>query len=395
MIIGGGFGGCEAALCLAKAKLPDTKIRILEPKTYFEYHAALYRFVTGTSPMESCIPYSDMFADSGIEIVRDSAQSIGLESKTVQGVSGSRYQYDTLLIALGSSVTTFGIKGVSKHSFGMKSATEALRLKNHIQESFDAATLRCIEAREPLLHTVIVGGGASGIELAGEIAFFARTLASRHGLSSSLVHIDLIEGAKRLLPELPERVSEIAMKRLRSLGVNVLLSERVLREEKGTVFLTDKEICAATVVWTAGICGHPLLKTIKGWSLDQRGRVEVDANLQSRENPNVFVLGDSAATPFSGMAQTALYDGWYVAEFLRAKQEGSAIPVYKPPAPVFAIPVGSTFAVVLWRNRIYTGYVGWVLRRLLDLKIFICLLPLRKALLAFACGSRRMMDEVG
>ncbi len=394
MIIGGGFGGCEAALRLARAKLPDTRVRLLEPKTYFEYHAALYRFATGTSPMETCIPYADIFSGKEVDVVRDAAKTIDLKKKSVLGESGSQYGYDTLILALGSSITTFGIEGVANYSFGMKSALEALRIKNHIQDSFDAATIADIEKKKTLLHMVITGGGASGVELAGEISVFGRKLAHAHGLSKALLQIDLIEAEKRLLSGLPEAVSNAATKRLRELGVRVLLSQRVCKQEEGKLFLEHSEISAATVVWTAGMCGHTMLKNIADLQLDRKGRVEVDEHLQSRGNPDVYVLGDSASTPQSGMAQTALYDGWYISEVLRAKQNNKPEPVYKPPTPVYAVPVGSTWAVVLWHSRIYTGTIGWMLRRMLDLKVFIRLLPFSKALRAFACGNR-VMDESG
>ncbi len=395
LIIGGGFAGTEAALCLARKKLPNTVIRLLEPKTYFEYHAALYRFATGRSPMESCIPYNDIFDDYDIDVVRDSAQTIDLEKKSALGASGSHYHYDKLLLALGSTGTTFGIEGVSTYSFGMKSATEALRLKNHIDEAFRTAKSVTGEKQMPLLHIAVVGGGACGVEIAAELASYAKKLALSSGLSPSQIRIDLIEATERVLGNLPLAASNATEERLKALGVRVLLQTSVLREEQGTLVLSDGTINASTVIWTAGLCGHPLLKETKGLQTDRKGRVEVDAFLQAKGTQDVYVLGDSAATPGSGMAQTALHDGRYVAGVIAAKHSGKTPAAYQPCPLTYAVPVGPKWAVVVQGTKVTSGYRGWLLRRLLDLRVFLTLLPLRKALRAFRCGYKLQEEDVG
>ncbi|MSR67499.1 hypothetical protein EXS65_01560, partial [Candidatus Peribacteria bacterium] len=186
LIVGGGFGGVQAALSLARKKMKDTSIRLIDPKSYFEYHAALYRFATGSCPMEACIAYRDIFEGTDVEILKDSVSSIDLASKIATGNEGLHYRFDTLIIGLGSVGATFGIEGVSAHSYGMTSAKEALRLKKHIQDSFEEAIIASIEKRSTLLHIVVVGGGATGVEIAGELAFYARMLASKHGLDPTL-----------------------------------------------------------------------------------------------------------------------------------------------------------------------------------------------------------------
>lgn len=379
LIIGGGFAGCEAARRLAKMADKNVRIQVLEPKTHFEYHGSLYRFATGTSPLETCIPYSDIFAKSNVELVKDACVNIDTEAKKVFGASGCTYGYDTLLIGIGSAVTTFAISGVREYSFGMRNAVDAHQLQARIDG--------CLQQQSE--NVVVVGGGASGVELAGEIACYAKQPAVLHRNPKATIQVHLVEAAKRILPELPESAAAAAMKRLSELGVDVLISRKVVKEEPSKVILDDREIVTSTVVWTAGICGHDLLKRIPGVTLDARGRVEVDECLRARGTKSIFVLGDSAATPLSGMAQTALYDGLYVSRVIDAERRRVEMPRYQPPLPVYAVPVGGTWAVVVRGTRVYTGKIGWFLRRLLDLKVFLRMLPLRQALRAFRYGGIR------
>lgn len=383
LIVGGGFAGVEAAKTLALLKLPQTTIRLIDPKSHMEYHAALYRFITGRSPMETCIAYRDIFAGLDVDVLRDRATAVDLKMKTVTGESGSQYRYSALMLALGSETSFFGIPGVATCAYGMKTMDEAARLKRHLDEVFSACPIRSADERSSLLHLVIVGGGPSGVELAGELGWYARQLARHCGVDPSIVTIDLIEAADRILPTLPERASQIVMRRLLSLGVNVLVEHSIVREDVDEVCFPGKRMSARIVVWTAGMRGCGLLEKISGLALDEKGRVEVDEHLRAKGYTHVFALGDSAATLYSGMAQTALYDGRFVAHVLAADCNRRALPEYQPPVPVVAVPVGPKWAIVLIHGRIFTGYLGWLLRRLLDLKVFLRLLPLGKALRAF------------
>lgn len=388
LIVGGGFAGVEAAKTLATFNLPDTTVRLLDPKSHFEYHAALYRFITGRSPMETCIAYRDIFDGFNVDVVRDRATAVDLKAKTVIGESGSRYCYDTLMLAVGSETSFFGIPGAQACAHGMKTMDEAVRLKRRLDEIFSTCPLGAAEERSSLLHLVIVGGGPSGVELAGELGWYARKLARHCGVDPSIVIIDLIEAEDRILPMLPERASEIVMRRLRSLGVSVLVKHSIVREDVDEVCFPGKRMNAKIVVWTAGMRGSPLLEKIQGLSLDTKGRVEVDEHLRAKGHMNVFALGDSAATTHSGMAQTALYDGQFAAKVFAAdfNRQGTS-PTYQPPIPVVAVPVGPQWAMVLSSSRIFTGYIGWMLRRWADLKVFLRLLPFGKAIRAFRSMS--------
>jgi NADH dehydrogenase len=389
VIIGGGFGGVACALRLGKKRLPGVKIRLVSPLPHFEYHAALYRVVTGRSPLEVCIPLAEIFEGIDVEIVRDQIQGISIKDRRVFGSSGSVYGFDQLVIAAGSETTYYDTPGLKDLAFGFKSIDEALRLKRHLHEMVgEAAKQTAKEEMVKLAEVVVVGGGASGTELAAELAGYMDRLCHEHKLDPSLVTVELIQSPGRLVPDLPVRVSEKIEEKVRSLGVNVLVNRRLVKEEVETVFLKDRELKAKTLVWTAGVKGNSLIVQTKGLQLNEKGQVVVDHGLKAKSLNGIYVVGDAAATAYSGMAQTALYDGRFVADRIIARYTNGEVPKYSPRPPIYAIPAGPGWAAVVIGKRQIYGKLGWVVRRLLDLWVFKQILPWAKAWVAFKEGER-------
>ncbi len=390
LIVGGGFGGIRAAQLLSKNR--QLSIRLIDPKSYMEYHAAVYRLVTGRSATETCIPYSELLKGRKVELVKDSVSAIDLTTKTATGVSGSRYSYDSLILAVGSETSYFGIKGVEEHSYGIKTIDEALRLKRHIHDIFSSVKNAKPDEKAPALHIVVIGGGASGVELAGELASYTRTVARKNAVDTSLITIDLIEAMPRVLPQLPENVSKRTLARLRTLGVNVLLNRSVVKEEQDQLFLKDMQMTAKTIVWTAGMKANRLASMVPGITVDKRGRAIVDASLSVTDHNGVYVIGDAAATKFSGMAQTALSDAAYVASAIAAKAAGKKVAAYVQPAPAYSVPVGPRWAATVYHGVQFFGFIGWCMRRAADFRAFASLLPLTAAFRAYIGGST-VIDE--
>jgi NADH:ubiquinone reductase (H+-translocating) len=232
-------------------------------------------------------------------------------------------------------------------------------------------------------HLVIVGGGASGVELAGELAIHGRKMMKSHGLDPGLLTIDLIEAAPRLLPALPPEISERVFAHLGHLGVNVFLDRALVKETVEGVYLKDMQMRTKTVIWTAGVAVNSLYKKIPGLSFDQKGRVKVDEYLEADGVPGVFIAGDAASTKYSGMAQTALTDGSYLAYLMSRRVRAEKAAPYAPVPVAYAIPAGPHWAAVLWHGMHFYGRIGWLLRRAADLRFFLSILPLRKALQVF------------
>jgi len=248
IIVGAGFGGVRCALDLIAQKPPKTRIILISDKPHFEYNPTLYRAVTGRSPLEVCIPLEEIFKNKEIEVLEDFITEFDLKEKILKGKSGSRYSFDFLVLAMGSETAYFDIPGLKELSFGFKSIREALLLKKHFHELFTFYEKADLEEKVKAAHIVIVGGGATGVELAGELAVYTKRMAKNHNLDPSLITIDIIEAASRLLPALLKNISEKVESRLRELGVNVFLNRKVVKEEVEEVFLKDMELKTKTVI---------------------------------------------------------------------------------------------------------------------------------------------------
>jgi NADH:ubiquinone reductase (H+-translocating) len=355
VIVGGGFAGTKAALELAKCE--DCEVTLVSDHSHFRYYPTLFLAATGGKRAGSRIRLSNILAGSRVRFVRATATKLNREQKVLETQEGERFEYDTLVLALGNVTNYFGIPGLQEYSYGIKSSEEALRFKKHLHQQLS-------EQGKPDLNYVIVGGGPTGIELAGALPSYLQGIMDKHGVKERQLNIELVEAAPRLLPRSPEKVSNAVAKRLQSLGIQLMLDTAVKGETPDTLMAGEKPLQSHTVVWTAGVTNHPFFKE-NGFKLTDKGKVEVDQFLQAE--PHIFVLGDNANTPFSGMAQTALHDGKFVADNLERGLHGQAPESYVPKQPISVIPVGPHWASVQWGKATFGGLLGWVLRSLADL----------------------------
>jgi NADH dehydrogenase len=230
-----------------------------------------------------------------------------------------------------------------------------------------------VDERRPDLNYVIVGAGPTGIELAGALPHYLRHIMKNHGQPANrAIHIDLIEAAPRLLPRLPRKTSNSVRRRLRKLGIKLYLHSVVQAETADELTISGKPIRSHTVIWTAGVTNHPFFSN-NHFLVMPRGKVAVDVYLQADDS--VFVLGDNANTPYSGMAQTALRDGAFVARNLRRRASGKKFKSYVAKQPITVIPAGPRWAAVVWRKVELSGWLGYILREGADLLGFHDLEP--------------------
>jgi len=406
IIVGGGFGGIKTALDLEKQNLPDAEIVLIHNKFHFEYHGALYRTVTGRSPLEICIPLYEIFRGKNVEVVEDEIVNISVKKEipfpedsahtympvyTLTGLSNCTYDCDHLVLALGMQTNYFDIPGLKEYSFGFKTVDDALKLKRHLHEVFEQyASCDNKEKQVSAVHIVVVGAGASGVEASGDLVLYARKLARNHGVDPSLVLVDLVEAEDRILPMMSEKFSQKVEKQLRRLGVNVYTNRVVVKEDVESLYMKDMQMKTRTVVWTAGVRAHKLYDKLEAHEYDKQGRVMVDEFFQPLGMGHVYVIGDGAATKESGMAQVALRNASYIAEIisqkLRGKKDGE-LPKYSAQEIIYPIPVGPKWAGVVWGEKMFFGRVGWFLRRYFDFKIFRIFLPFGKAVRAFREGG--------
>lgn len=367
IIVGGGFGGVKLALDLAGSQ--SFAVTLVSQSPEFRYYPALFRTATGGSRKSSAIPLADIFAGKPVTLEYKKVEVINRQSKAIRIEGGRELAYDVLVLALGTVTNYFGIKGLDKYSYGIKSLEEAEELKRHLHQQL-------IDDKQPDLNYVVIGGGPTGVELAGELPGYMKRVMRRHGLEPQPVKVSLIEAAPRLLPRMPEDISQAMAQRLNRLGVKLYLGESVQAETADSIMVHGKALKSQTVIWTAGMSNNPFFAA-NDFKLSPKGKVIVDEFLQAEQN--IYIMGDAADTLYSGMAQTALYDADFVARNLKRQANGLTPNPYKPKKPIYVMPAGPRWAAVLWGDlRIY-GWLGWVLRRLADLVAYHDIEPWWKA----------------
>lgn len=367
LVVGGGFGGVKAALELAEDHRFD--VTLVSDRPNFQYYPTLYHTATGGLTAQSQIPLSTIFANKPVDVVIDKVTKLDRRVKSAATVSGKTFTYDNVILALGVVTNYFGIKGLEEYSYGIKSIEDIERFKNHIHSQLT-------DERKPDLHYVVVGGGPTGIELAGALPSYLHRIMKNHGVKSRSVHVDLVEGSPRLMPRMPKSTSRAIQKRLRSLGVRLHLGQPVLGATADALQVGNKKIQSHTIIWTAGMANNPFFAE-NGFAFGPRGKVAVNIYLQADDS--TYVIGDNANTPYSGMAQTAVTDGAFVAQNLKLQLNGKDLKPYKPKKPVYVTPVGDGWAAALWGKVEVFGWLGYSLREAADMKAFSELQPLMPA----------------
>ncbi|MBI4033621.1 FAD-dependent oxidoreductase [Candidatus Saccharibacteria bacterium] len=363
LILGGGFGGVKTALVLSDNQ--HFAVSLISDRPNFRYYPALYQSATGGSPLASSIPLTEIFDGKRVSLILDSAKKLDRAAKRVVCSSGKSHDYDILIIALGVVTNYFGVKGLKKYSYGIKTLEDAHELRGHLHQLI-------ADERKPDLNYVVVGGGATGVELAGALPGYLKHIMKRHGLAQKAVHVDLVEAESRLMPQMPRSYSAAVQKRLRRLGVTLYLNQRVEAETADELILSGQPIHSKTVIWTAGVTNHPFFTTNK-FRLNDRGKALVNELLQSEGD--IYVVGDNAATLYSGMAQTALHDAAFVTGNLLRLASGQRPLPYKPRKPIYVTPAGPHWAAVQWGNLHIYGRLGWLLRKIADLIAYHDLQP--------------------
>jgi NADH dehydrogenase len=352
VIVGGGFAGIKAALDLCDDE--RFSVRLVSDQPNFRYYPTLYLTATGGNPYASNIPLEEIFKGKKVKLTQDSIKKIDRSAKKIIGKD--TYSYDILVMALGVVTNYFGIKGLKEYSYGIKSQDDAKELRDHIHQVLK-------DEGKPDLNYVIIGGGPTGVELAGALPAYIRRVMKMHGLKAKKLHIDLVEAAPRLMPRMSPSFSRAVQKRLRRLGIKLYLHEAVQGETPEKLLVSGHPIASHTVVWTAGVTNHPFFND-NGFSFNDHGKVAVDKYLQAEDN--IYVIGDNAGTTYSGMAQTALHDGQFIAAHLKRQGHGRRLKSYKAKEPVYVTPVGPGWAAVVWGKVHFYGWIGWLVRTAAD-----------------------------
>jgi NADH dehydrogenase len=331
VIIGGGFGGLQAARALKHAPV---RVTLIDKQNHHTFQPLLYQVATAAlESTDVAFPLRSLLRrHKNTEVLMAEVESIDAAARAVHLVGGHAIPFDYLIFAAGAQSFYFGHPEYRLNAPGLKSLTDALEMRYRVLVAFERAEQESDPAAQrELLTFVVVGGGPTGVELAGAIAALAR-----HALKRDFLRIDptkariiLIEGGPNLLPMYPASLQASARKQLEGLGVEVRTSERVRAIDENGVFIGDEYIAAHTTLWGAGVVGTPLARSL-GAPIDRHGRIEVDGTLNPPGMPHVFVIGDSASfvqdgKPVPGVAPAAIQGGRYAARAIVKRIAGEPV----------------------------------------------------------------------
>ena len=367
VVIGGGFGGLKF---LQRARSSKIQFTLIDKQNHHLFQPLLYQVATAVlSPANIAFPIRRMFKNfKNVKIILDEATDINREDKTVTISSGEKIKYDQLVVSTGSRHSYFGNDDWSEYSNGLKGINDALQIRERLLRAFEKAeNEKNIEKRNKYLNFVVVGGGPTGVEMAGSIAEIAYKNMKEEfrNFKSSDANVYLIEATEKILPMYSDRLSGKAEKYLIDFGVQVRTNEKVIKLENDLV-VTDKEsIETDNVIWAAGNEASPIIKKLNT-KTDSEGRAIVDPDCSIKEDGNVFVIGDAANyknknnSTLPGIAPVAIQQGKYLAKIIKNKTLKQDRKPFKYYDKGMMATVGRYKAIGKIGNIEISGFIAWL-----------------------------------
>lgn len=366
VIIGGGFGGLQTALGLGKA---PARVTLIDRNNHHVFQPLLYQVATaGLSPADIAAPIRHVLRrQRNTEVLMAEVTKIDLTERRVWMGSKS-VGYDYLILATGARHSYFGHDEWERDAPGLKTLTDATAIRRKILLAFEMAEMEADPVRrETLMTFVLVGGGPTGVEMAGALAELAkRALACdfRH-IDPTSARILLLEAGPRILSTFPEHLAQKAQRALERMGVEVRTGAPVEHIDAEGVVVAGQRLSCGTILWTAGVAATGAAEWL-GIEADRAGRVKVCPDLSAPGHPNVFVIGDAAHVEqdgklLPGVAPVAMQQGRYVASLLRNRLAGRPVPEpfrYKDKGNLAT--VGRSFAIVHIGRIQFAGFFAWV-----------------------------------
>ena len=338
VIVGAGFGGLNAAQALAKAPV---QITVIDRQNFHTFQPLLYQVATaGLSPGEIAAPIRSILrSHKNIEVLMAEVSGFDLDRRTVQ-TPDFDIPYDYLIVAAGATHSYFGHDEWEPYAPGLKTIEDALEIRRRVLLAFELEERQAAAGGTAVpLNFVVVGGGPTGVELAGTLAEIARHALAHEfrSIDPARTHILLIEGGPRVLPAYAEDLSRSAQEQLNHLGVEVRTSTMVTQIEPGAVCTGNTRLPATVILWAAGVAASPLGKNLRA-ETDRAGRVLVRPDLSIPDHPEVFVIGDLAAAKdehgkmLPGVAPVAIQQGRFVAKLIRKELQTQGAPSFSRPS---------------------------------------------------------------
>lgn len=365
LILGGGFGGLWATRALASAPV---RVTLVDRTNHHLFQPLLYQVaMAGLSSPDIAAPLRHILrGQRNVTVRMDEVSGIDTAARRVTLANGV-LDYDYLVVATGARHAYFGHDDWAANAPGLKTLDDAFFIRRHMLEAFEFAERETDPALQAeWLNFVIIGGGPTGVELAGTLAEIARHTLPREFKRSDprTANVHLLEAGPRVLPSMPESLSEKAREQLRKLGVEVSTGQAVTQIDAGGVALGERRIVARTVLWAAGVAASPLGAQL-GAERDRAGRVKVEPDLSLAAHPEVFVIGDLASVtqdgkPVPGVAPAAKQMGAYVGAVIRARLAGRATRPFRYRDYGNLATIGRMAAVVDLRGLRLSGFFAWL-----------------------------------
>ncbi|MCI5052994.1 MAG: NAD(P)/FAD-dependent oxidoreductase [Simkaniaceae bacterium] len=364
VIVGGGFGGLNCAQKLRRTRL---EILMVDKSNHHLFQPLLYQVATAAlSPADIATPLREVLQDQkNASVIMGNVVSIDKEKNEIHLMNGDIIKFDYLVLAVGARHSYFGNDKWEALAPGLKTIADAINIRERVLISFETAErLDSYEEAKSFLNFVVIGGGPTGVEMAGSIAEIAHKTMFKNfrRIRPEKSKIFLIEGAPRVLPPFPEKLSHRAKRDLEKMGVKVLLDKIVTNVTDEGIYIKEEFIPAKNIIWAAGNQASPILKTLDT-ELDRAGRVMVEPDLTVKGHPNIFVIGDAACVlgkdgkPLPAIAPTAIQQGRYVASLLRKKGKRKPFKYFDKGSMAT---IGTARAVGYMGKLRITGFIAWV-----------------------------------
>ncbi len=367
VIVGGGFAGLNAAKALGDKK--DIEVLLVDRRNHHLFQPLLYQVaMAGLSPAEIAYPIRALLSGyKNIEVFLGSVEKVNLREKSVDTDFGV-VKYDYLVLACGSKHSYFKHDDWEEFAPGLKTLEQATEIRTRVLTAFELAEREADkEKRRQLLTFVIVGGGPTGVELAGALGEITRYTLDRDfdHIDPTTARIILIEGGQRILASFDENLSKQAQRDLENLGVTVWAEKTVTNVTAEGVHIGDEFVRASTVLWAAGVAPSSLNKNL-GVPTDKQGRVIIEKDLSLKSFPEVFVLGDQAhfetengALP--GLAPVAMQQGLHAAKNIVRDLRGDVRKPFEYKDKGQMATIGRKRAISQIKNFRMTGFIAWVM----------------------------------
>jgi NADH:ubiquinone reductase (H+-translocating) len=360
VILGAGFGGLTAARSLQKY----ADVTLIDKHNFQTFLPLLYQVATaGLAADHVAYPIRGALRKSNIKFKMGEPKSLDNTKNEISFFDGSTLTYDHLVVALGSTTADFGIQGVSEFALGMKTVSEAMTIRSEIMRSYEAL---CAEGNEDRLDIAVVGGGPTGVEMAGAFAELVRgPLRSDFRKAAERIQVKLIEAGPRLVPSFSASLSEKTKKDLEKLGVKVLLNTMVKEVTEESIITTTGEVIHAnTTVWAAGVKGVSVAETLQ--LPESRGRIEVEPTLQVKGYDNIWAIGDIAGafdetgSPLPMVAPVAIQQGKFLSKQLSALQGKQPLSAFRYKDKGSMATIGRHKAIVEVKGIKISGAMAWL-----------------------------------